>query len=84
MASHPSQIVNAGARRETAVYNPLTKMMAQAIRDTGFSNRELARLSGLNRQTISNLVNGRRDGSVQSWNDILQAAGIELGYRLTK
>ena len=60
----------------------LRKVLQQAIIDTGLSYVEIAKRSGIHRSTLSAYMNDKRNGNIECWSDILEACGIEIGYRI--
>lgn len=71
-------------KRKPALDSRLRTMMTKAVHDSGLSHAEIARRAGLDRTTVSSIMNGRRSGLVDTWDLILIAAGVELGYRINK
>lgn len=69
-------------RRLGALDSTLRTVLTQAIADTGLSQREIARRAGLDRSTVGYVLNGTRRGTLDTWDLILTAAGVELGYRI--
>lgn len=85
MSQEKTDILNGRSkesRRHEPTFNKLTSLMIQALEDTGHSNAELARRAGYDRTTVDDLMSGRRWGSLPTWSDLLEAAGIELDYAL--
>lgn len=62
--------------------SPLRLMFRQAVMSSGLSWRELARRSGLHRATVGYLMNGTREGTIDTWEILLEAAGVQIGYRI--
>lgn len=56
-------------------------MLIAAIKDSDLSQSEIARRSGLHRSRVSLLLHGQRVGSMESWEAMLEACDIVLGYR---
>lgn len=65
-----------------ALDSRLRTLMLTAVSDSGLSHTEIARRAGLDRTTVSSVMSGRRAGTIDTWDLILTAAGVELGYRL--
>lgn len=65
-------------------HSPLRQMFVKALLETGLSNRQIARRAGVHHSAVSHLINGSREGRIETWELLLQAAGVELGYRHTK
>ena len=70
------------SRRPEALDSKLRQVLTQAVSDTGLSQREIARRSGLDRSTVGRVLSGSRRGTIDTWDLILTGAGVELGYRL--
>lgn len=70
------------SRRLPALDSRLRDVMVNAVTDSGLTHAEIARRAGLDRTTVSSVMSGRRAGTVDTWDLILTAAGVELGYRL--
>lgn len=68
--------------RQPIEHSPLRLLFREAIWATDLSHAELARRSGLDRSTISYLMNGHREGRIESWETLLQAAGVRIDYEL--
>jgi transcriptional regulator with XRE-family HTH domain len=68
----------APSRRLPALPSKLRTLMAQAVSDSGYTHAAIARRAGLDRSTVSNVLNGRRAGTVDTWDLILTAADVEL------
>lgn len=68
-------------------FHPVSRLqntLRLAVLDTGLSNRELARLTGYDKDTVGDLVTGKRGGTLQTWSNILDAAEVEVGTRRTR
>lgn len=70
-------------RQRPALDTQLRTVMVSAVEEAGISRAEIARRTGLDRSTVSYVLNGRRSGSIDTWDLILAGAGVELGYRIT-
>lgn len=53
-----------------------------AVKQSGYNNTQLAERSGLSRQHVSKLLNGRVRGTLDTWEVLLDAAGVAIGWRL--
>ena len=62
--------------------SPLRMMMRKAIFESGLTYGQLGVMTGLSKSTIANLVNGTREGRIETWEIILKALNIEIGYRV--
>lgn len=68
-------------RRLPALDTQLRRVLTQAVSDTGLNSAEIARRAGLHRTTVAHVISGRHGGSLDTWDLILTAAGVQLGYR---
>lgn len=66
------------SRRLPALATSLREVMTQAVSDSGFTYAEIARRAGVDRTTVSAVMNGRRAGTVDTWDLILTAAEVTL------
>lgn len=57
-------------------------MFIDAVRSSKKTPTEIARDAGISRQAVSEMLNGRVRGSIMSWAKVLDAAGVEIGWRL--
>lgn len=62
--------------------NKLRVFLIEAVEEVGLSRVELHRRTGLSVNTIQNMLLGRKGGTIDSWNKILEASGVELGHRI--
>ena len=60
----------------------LRSRLVDAVNSTNLSHAEIARRSGVNRSTVSNVLNGRREGLFQTWDAILKGLDIKIGWKL--
>jgi DNA transposition AAA+ family ATPase len=71
-------LVEMGARKFWRTYGhhatALGQELAQRVLESGLSTKQLADRSGLNRSTISTMLTGRRGGSIETWDELLQIA----------
>lgn len=61
----------------------LQKMMLEAVRSTKIPHTELSRRTGIGRPYVSEVLNGRVRGTLTTWQKLLDAADIEIGWRVT-
>lgn len=60
----------------------LLVVMRNGVKASEHGTVTIARRAGLHRATVQDLVHGKRPGAVETWDLILAAAGVQLGYRL--
>lgn len=68
--------------RHQAVHHELREVLVRAVTASGLSHTAIAERAGVDRSTVSYLLNGRRTGTLDTWACLLGAAGVELGFRL--
>lgn len=60
----------------------LKTALLTALDVRGIRRRRLAQAAGLSPGTVSNLLHGHTHGSIEAWSALLDAAGVEIGWRL--
>jgi transcriptional regulator with XRE-family HTH domain len=79
MAKVVSKRVRDVRRRASSSAGPL---VAEARREAGLSQSELARRSGVSRTTVVEIESGKRDPALGTLRAVLQAAGRDIDLRL--
>lgn len=60
----------------------LLQVMRNGVNASELGTVTIARRAGLHRTTVQDLIHGKRPGAVETWDLILTAAGVQLGYRI--
>ena len=60
---------------------PIQKTLTDAVRSAYLTHTELARRSGIGRPYVSEVLNGRVRGSMTTWQKLLDAADVEIGWK---
>lgn len=60
------------------------KLLREYIVNNKYTYKTFSEATGINPQTINNLVNRKRDGSRKIWDTIANATGLEFKYSETK
>lgn len=71
-------------KRESKNACLIRQIFIDAIYESGLSAREIAKRAGIHRSTVHSALSGRRITTIDTWDLILAAAGVELGYRINK
>jgi transcriptional regulator with XRE-family HTH domain len=62
----------------------LQDTLRNAVHASGLSYAEIGRRAGYSRHTVASVVRGRNGGRVDTWENILMACNVEVGWRLKK
>lgn len=60
---------------------PLQKVLSEAVRSSPLTYKEIADRAGIRRSTVSEMINGRVAGSVRSWQRLLDATDVKIGWK---
>lgn len=60
---------------------PLQKVLSEAVRSSPLSYQQMSLATGLNRSTISEMINGRVNGSMRSWQKLLDVTETQIGWK---
>jgi alkylated DNA nucleotide flippase Atl1 len=60
---------------------PLQRVLSEAVRSSPMTYREIGDRAGMARKTVSEMVNGRVRGSLESWQRLLDATGAQVGWK---
>lgn len=58
----------------------LHKTLSEAVRSSEMTYQDMADATGMARSTISEMVNGRVRGSLESWQKLLDATGVVIRW----
>lgn len=56
----------------------IRRAVRRQLADVNWNRSELARATGLHKQTVSDLLNGKNEGKIDTWQKIFDALGLEL------
>ncbi len=59
----------------------IRKAVRGRLGERNWNRSELARKTGLHKQTVSDLLNGKNEGKIETWEKILEVLGLELYVR---
>lgn len=71
----------AAVRDRNVVMNPLHKVLSEAVRSSPLTYQQMAIATGMKRGTISEMVNGRIRGSLESWQKLLDVTDVKIGWK---
>lgn len=60
---------------------PLHRTLSEAVRSSTLSYQQMSIATGLKRATISEMINGRVRGSLESWQKLLDVANVQIGWK---
>lgn len=60
---------------------PLQKVLSEAIRSSSMTYTQMSVATGMRRSTISEMINGRVNGSIMSWQKLLDATNVQIGWK---
>jgi hypothetical protein len=60
---------------------PLHNVLVEAVKQSGMTTTQLADAAHVNRVHLADVLNGWSYGSVAFWQKVLDAAGVEIGWR---
>lgn len=63
---------------------PLHNVLVEAVKESGMTTTQLADEAGVNRVHLADVLNDFSYGSVSFWQKVLDAAGVEIGWRHKK
>lgn len=60
---------------------PLQSVLSEAVRTSPLTYKQIAVVTGMKPGTISEMINGRVNGSIKSWQKLLDATEVQIGWK---
>lgn len=65
----------------TSLHDRLVALTRRSIEEMGISQAGLSRKLGLHEDTINDILCGRNEGRLSTWDTILDGINVEIGFR---
>lgn len=66
----------------TTLHSILAKAVKKSLVETEMTQKSLAAKVGISEKHLSLMLNGKATGSLEVWDSLLNASGVQIGWKL--